>query len=106
MTDRGAKVDRFWGTLRNRDKIIADAVIQTEQHGLDDVVDMLCHSLDIPRPIVLKKHRNEFLQFRRTRFSPTDFIEKIGFAFFEVEELRDRKKNDAESPASKRLSSD
>ena len=91
---------RIWGIIRIKEKIAMDAVISLEQANLDEALDELCKRLDIPRPVVLKKHRSEFLRFSRTRFSPDDFIETVGFAGFEVEVLHDRKKKEAASAAS------
>lgn len=85
---------RIWGIIRIREKIASDAVVELPLPDLDEALDDLCRALDIPRPVVLRKHRNEFQRFYRTRFSPGDFVESVGFAGFEVEELRERKKND------------
>jgi hypothetical protein len=91
---------RIWGIIRIRDRIAHDAVIELEGPGLDAALEALCHRLDIPRPVVLRKHQTEFLKFYRTRFHPDDFIESVRFASFEVEVLRDRRKKDAGDPAS------
>jgi hypothetical protein len=93
-------VKRIWGIIRMKEKIASDAVASLQEAGLDEALDELCRMLDVPRPIVLKKHRSEFLRFGRTRFSPGDFIETVRFTGFEVELLRDGKKKDAASTAS------
>lgn len=85
---------RIWGIIRIKDRIAADAVAELEVPGLDEAVDALSHALDIPRPVVLKKHRSEFQKFFRTHFNPDDFIEAVSFARFEVEVLKDRKKKE------------
>lgn len=91
---------RIWGILRRGDKIARDMVIELDESDLDEALELLCHKLDIPRPVVLGKHRGEFERFQRTDFRPDDFIESFGFARFEVEVLRERKKKDAEFSAS------
>ncbi len=83
---------RIWGIIRIREKIASDATVELALPDLDEALDGLCRALDVPRPVVLRKHRNEFQRFYRTRFSPGDFIEPVNFAGFEVEELRERKK--------------
>jgi hypothetical protein len=88
-------VSRIWGILRVKEKIAFDAVVSLPEAGLDEALDELCKVLDIPRPVVLRKHRAEFLRFGRTRFSPGDFIDAVRFTGFEVEFLRDSKKKDA-----------
>jgi hypothetical protein len=91
---------RIWGIIRIKEKIASDAVVTLSEADLDAALDELCKVLDIPQPVVLKKHRSEFLRFSRTRFSPDDFIEHVLFAGFEVEILQDRKKKDAAPAAS------
>ena len=86
---------RIWGILRIKEKIAVDIVVEIEEPVLDGALDALCQKLDVPRPVVLKKHRAEFTKFSRTRFKPDDFVEGVHFASFEVELLHDRKKNDA-----------
>jgi hypothetical protein len=90
---------RIWGIIRIKEKIASDEVIELPAADLDAALDELCKALDIPRPVVLKKHRAEFLRFGRTRFSPDDFVESVRFACFEAEILRERKKKDAAQAA-------
>jgi hypothetical protein len=88
---------RIWGILRIKEKIAQDLVVELEEADLDESLEALCMKLDIPRPVVLRKHREEFARFFRTRFSKDDFIESVHFAYFEVELLRERKnKNNTE----------
>jgi hypothetical protein len=91
---------RIWGIIRIKERIASDAVIELPAADLDAALDELCKSLDMPRPVVLKKHRAEFLRFGRTRFIPDDFMESVRFACFEAEILRERKKKDAAQAAS------
>jgi hypothetical protein len=94
-TGRKARMPRIWGIIRVKEKIAADAVVELPEADLDAVMDGLCKALDIPRPVVLKKHRSEFLRFFRTRFAADDFVEPVRFDCLEAEILRDRKKKDA-----------
>jgi hypothetical protein len=93
-------VERIWGIIRIKEKIAKDAVVSLPLASLDEALDELCKVLDIQRPVVLKKHRSEFQRFGRTRFSPDDFMDFVGFAGFEVEFLRDGKKKDTAAMAS------
>lgn len=97
----GAYLRRIWGIIRIKGKIASDAVVALEEADLNEALDALCKKLDIPEPVVLKKHRSEFLRFGHTRFSPDDFMEAVGFAGFEVEILQDGKKKDAAEAASR-----
>ncbi|MDD4797524.1 MAG: hypothetical protein PHO66_07135 [Eubacteriales bacterium] len=86
---------RIWGQLKIKEKIAKDAVEVYDgatPPDIHDVVDALCHTLDIPRPVVLSKHEREYDQFARTIFTPADFIEQISYHRFEVEVLKDKTK--------------
>ena len=39
----------------------------------------LCHTLDIPTPVVLKSHVMNFDKFNSTAFTARDFVESIDF---------------------------
>lgn len=86
---------RVWGIVRIREKIARDIVAPIGEGGLDEALDAVCLKLDVPRPVVLKKHYSEYAKFFRTRFVPGDFIEHVNFGAFEVEVLREKKKNDS-----------
>jgi hypothetical protein len=90
----GLRLPRIWGIVRIREKIVRDAVVALDEGTLDNALEALCLRLDVPRPVVLKKHYSEFQKFFRTRFTPDDFIERVSFATFEVEVLREKKKNE------------
>lgn len=91
---------RVWGIIRIREKIASDWVAEMAEPDLDGALEALCRALDVPRPVVLRKHRQEFARFFRTRFLPGDFMETVGFAAFEVELLRDKRKKDANTGSS------
>lgn len=86
---------KIWGIIRIKEKIAADAVAELAAADLDAALEELCRALDIPRPVVLKKHRSDFLRFARVRFNPDDFVEPVRFACFEAEVLKDKKKKGA-----------
>jgi len=44
----------------------------------------LCKNLEIPIPIWMKKNTRELGMFRRTFFTPEQFIEKVWFDRFEI----------------------
>lgn len=86
---------RIWGILRQKEKIALDLVVELVQPDLDAALEELCHRLDIPRPVTLRKHREEFARFFRTRFTKDDFVESLPYTTFEVELLRMKKKDSA-----------
>ena len=77
---------RVWGILRKRHKIAADHVAEHDGEimipVLMECLQTLCDRLDIPRPVVLGKHERELMAFGRTRFKPSDFMEKVYFDIF------------------------
>lgn len=85
---------KIWGILRQKEKIALDMVVELTEPDLDEALDTLCHRLDIPRPVALRKHREEFARFFRTRFTKDDFVESLPYTGFEVELLRMKKRND------------
>jgi hypothetical protein len=89
------QVTRIWGIIRIKEKIASDVVVTLADTGLDEALEAICLKLDVPHPVVLRKHRSEFLKFSRTRFRPDDFMEAVGFAGLEVEILHDRKKKES-----------
>ena len=42
-------------------------------------ISTLCHELDIPTPVILKSHIENFNRFNITIFTPRDFVESIDF---------------------------
>ena len=53
----------------------------------------MCHTLDVPTPIVTSVNVSHFLTFNVVKFKPRDFIESVDFDFLEVEFVRENKKN-------------
>jgi len=44
-----------------------------------DYLANICHTLDIPTPVILKTHASHFEQFNIVRFKSNDFVESIDF---------------------------
>lgn len=86
-------------------KIICDQRIQNQtvrefnslrsfsKEEIEDIVHTLCQELDLSRPVLLNKHFNEFLQFQRITFRAPDFMEPVSFDKFEIELLKEKKRN-------------
>lgn len=89
---------KLWGLLKSDQKIIQNHVASSDADGLGafrSCLDELCHTMDIQKPVILRKHENEFKNFGRTVFRPSDFIEPVEFSSFEVENITQKKeKND------------
>ena len=59
---------------------------------IEDMVHVLCQELDLSRPVLLQKHYREFRQFQRLTFKAPDFMEPISFDRFEVELIKEKKR--------------
>lgn len=51
---------------------------------LENCLIALCSALEIPVPLWLKKNTRELAVFRKTFFTPEQFIEKVWFDKFEI----------------------
>lgn len=49
-------------------------------------VQELCHKLDIPSPVVLNYHIENFINFNNCVFTTRDFVESINFDKLVIEE--------------------
>lgn len=54
-----------------------------------EVLVEMCKQQDLPCPIWLNKHENEYSSFRRTAFTAEHFIEEVDFDRLEIEFLDD-----------------
>jgi hypothetical protein len=51
---------------------------------LENCLVELCSAIEIPVPLWLKKNTRELAVFRKTFFTPEQFIEKVWFDKFEI----------------------
>jgi len=65
----------------------------TDTEGWEEILTDLCKPLDLSRPVMMKKHVRDLLQFRRTVFYPADFMEGVDFDRFEIEIFPEKKKD-------------
>ncbi len=81
---------KFWIKLKKEDVII--------QHITVDAADFpaalvsACNALDLSKPMVYEKHKNEMERFYRTVFYPDDFVDSVHFDTMEIEIITKRKK--------------
>ena len=87
---------KIWAILRRDEKVARDTVVLVEEKSRDNAiehaVEAACEALDLPRPLLLPKHKHEFSQFHRTVFLPDMFVESISYDAFELAEIVERKK--------------
>ena len=86
---------RLWGKLLVSGEKVAESLVEiniikraelrNHREVFDTALTELAKSLDISRPIIMKKHYDEMQGFSRTSFSPSDFLDAVLFDRFTVE---------------------
>ena len=79
----------IWGKIFKDEKIVKHFTVsvQPSECTFFDMIKSLCEGLDIPTPVLLNKHINDFNKFSMTLFKPVDFIESVNFDKFIIEYL-------------------
>ncbi|MDP4177995.1 MAG: hypothetical protein Q8900_06585 [Bacillota bacterium] len=88
---------RIWGKLYKNNKIIKNEVsisdvVKDYNENLNDCITDLCYKMDIERPYWLKRNIDEYIRRNKTIFDENNFINKIDFDRFIIEELKEEKK--------------
>lgn len=75
---------KIWGRVESKEKIIKSKTIKvdTETTTFFDMLANLCHTLNIPTPVLLDKHVYDFNLFNICFFKKDDFIEDVIFDKF------------------------
>ena len=90
---------RLWARIIVKHRTAQQATEPCTPDGVEDALTELCRQFDIPCPIWLSKHENEFESFRHTAFLPEHFMEEVPFQRLEIEYLDDTgKKRRSEDP--------
>ena len=76
---------RLWARIIQRHRIARQATVECAFEEAQDALTEICHELDIARPLWLRKHENEFTEFRHTAFLPEHFMEEVRFDRLEIE---------------------
>jgi len=79
----------IWGKVYKGEKILKHATIEVDAHTTTffDMLRTICEKLDIPTPVLLEKHVNDFNRFSMSLFKPDDFVEKVNFSRFIIENI-------------------
>jgi len=97
---------KLWGVLKIRQKIVASHVAEVpdapmpDEAWLHEAIGEICSVLDIGRPVVLKKHADDFCKFSRVVFRKEDFMEKTHFDLFEIERIDEKRSSTGSNGAS------
>lgn len=75
----------IWVREVRRNKIRRDAVAPCEFSLWEEALAAACRELDLAVPLVVDRHRRDFMDFRQARFLPEHFLEAVSFDRLEVE---------------------
>ena len=80
---------RIWARTTVENKIILSYIYESIDHFSVDSfrlhIEKICHELDLPTPIVLKTHINNYDEFGTVTFYKNDFVESVEFEKFILE---------------------
>lgn len=82
---------KIWGKVHSHERIIKSKTmkVDTQNTTFFDMLANLCHSLNIPTPVLLDKHVYDFNLFNHCVFKKDDFIEEVVFDSFVVQYVGD-----------------
>ncbi|MDY4592854.1 MAG: hypothetical protein SO434_05600 [Eubacteriales bacterium] len=84
---------KLWIRLLEDNKMIKDKIVQCNNIGcaldLEEVLRDICHSLDLPTPIVLPTHYRNFVNFHNAKFKKDDFVESLDGDILIVEDCKE-----------------
>lgn len=84
---------RIWAKTMVDNKLQKDIIYESIGNFVPSdlylYVQEICHKMDIPSPVVLKTHENNFTYFNICTFLPRDFVESINFDKLVLENAKD-----------------
>lgn len=82
-------MSRLWVKVIARHRIDRQEAVPCAWGDERDVLLEALKALDLPCPMWLRKHEQEFEQYGKTAFLPDDFVEDVAFQRLEVDYLDD-----------------
>jgi len=74
---------RIWARTTVDSKIVSSYIYESIDNYSQETfrlhIEKICHELDIPTPIILKSHINNYDEFNNVVFTKSDFVESIDF---------------------------
>jgi hypothetical protein len=82
---------RIWAKLMTDGHIKKQFVYENEEkltysHFFDYLTE-ICHTLDVPTPVLTKTHIFNFAKFNHVKFPARDFVESLGYDYLFLEHL-------------------
>lgn len=80
---------RIWGKVYKGEKLLKHASIEVNERECTffDMLRKLAEKLDIATPVLLEKHVKDFNKFNMCMFKADDFVEKVNFTKFILENI-------------------
>ena len=82
-------MSRLWVKVIKKNRIARDVTVSCGWGDVHEVLTEALKELDLPTPIWMSKHEQEFEQYRKTAFLPEHFIEEVDFQRLEADFLED-----------------
>ena len=84
---------QIWAKIMKNHKIKKDLIYSSPDPCTCETefaahIAQLCHTLDIPTPVVLKSNFSNFDSFNNTRFKAGDFVEYVDFDCLHLENAK------------------
>ncbi len=80
---------RIWARTMCEDKITRSYIYESIDNFDDEQFKLhianICHEMDIPTPLIIKNHIQNYLDFNNAVFTIRDFVESIDFDKFIIE---------------------
>ena len=80
---------RIWARTVTDKKITSSYIYETIDHFSEQYfkshIEKICAKMDIPTPIIIKSHINNYVDFNNVCFIPRDFVESVNFDKFILE---------------------
>ncbi|MBR6765182.1 MAG: hypothetical protein IKM06_01730 [Clostridia bacterium] len=88
---------KFWLRIYKDNRLVNDAICDADENKtarviLEESLKECCYQLDIPNPMIMKKHINDIKTYSLTRFLPDDFPESVDFDRVEINVFDESKK--------------
>ena len=80
---------KVWGKLFKGEKMVKTATVEVDESSCAffDMHRQLSEKLDVPTPVLLEKHVMEFNQFNMCVFMPVDFIDKVHYSKYILQNI-------------------
>ena len=80
---------KIWAKVLKDEKIILDTIYERagkfDENEFNSYLSEICFGFDIPTPIIIAVHLDNFLTFNIQKFRPSDFLEAVAFDEFVIE---------------------